>query len=268
MLRRVSVPTSRQPDAPDASIASDAVPCHNCGTAGSGRFCAACGQERVALDAPTWRVLRGFFEEATDLDGRLVGTARALASPGRLTLAFLAGQRVRYVGPVKLFLAGGTALTATWLATRGVDARFYGLPAGTYGSAAGYIDAVVRGTVGSVGLMSVGSWVCALGRRRWLDEIVFALHLVATLSLGTAATIWIAAAWKHLWGTVAAVPSGIPELPLLLFAPAAAAGIAWTFAASRTVHGGPWWHTAIRTLVLVIAGAVALTSLINRPSAG
>jgi Protein of unknown function (DUF3667) len=79
------------------------IRCLNCAAPVNGAFCAACGQHAVDLNASTWHVLREALGDATDLDGRVARTARALLSPGRLTLEFLRGRRVPYVGPLKLF---------------------------------------------------------------------------------------------------------------------------------------------------------------------
>lgn len=53
--------------------------------------------------------------------------------------------------------------------------------------------------VGSVAV-AVSSWVLGNGHRRLLDEAVFALHLIAALSLFAAAVIWLATAWKLVCG--------------------------------------------------------------------
>jgi hypothetical protein len=45
--------------------------------------------------APTWRVVREALADATDLDGRVWRSFRALASPGRLTAEFLRGRARR-----------------------------------------------------------------------------------------------------------------------------------------------------------------------------
>jgi hypothetical protein len=220
----------------------------------------------VDPDAPTWHVLREALAEATDVDGRLARTARALAAPGRLTLEFLRGRRAPYLGPVKLALLAGTALTATWLATRGVDARYYGYPAD--GSAGTYIATVVRGSLAGGAAVAACSWVLGAGRRRVLDDAVFALHLVAALLLWTALTVWAGAAWKAAWRTHAAVPAALPPLPYLLFLPANAAALAYVVAGVRRVHGGPWWAAALRGLVLAAAGfgAVYLALVARRPA--
>lgn len=202
-----------------------------------------------------------------DLDGRVLRTLRALASPGRLTGDFLCGRRAPYLGPLKLLLLAGATLSITWALTRGVDVHYYGRPPA--GPAAGaYIDTVVRGSFAACLAIGTASWVLAGRRRRLLDDAVFALHLVAALSLLAAAVIWLAAAWKLVWGTEAATPSGAPSLSHLFFLPAAAVGLSYVVGAVRRGHGGAWWAIALRALVLTAVGfaTVMLVLHAGRPT--
>ncbi|MGZ8494196.1 MAG: DUF3667 domain-containing protein, partial [Gemmatirosa sp.] len=224
--------------APRAPLAPAAA-CLSCEAPLAGAYCAACGQRAIDLAAPTWDVVREAVADATDLDGPVLRTARAMAAPGQLTLEFLRGRRAPYVGPLKLFLLASTALTTTWIVTRGVDARYYGYaPDGSPGS---YIEMVVRGTLAAAVAIAVVGWVLGGARRHLLDEAVFAIHLVAALSLWTTVATLLATAWTLAWVTDAAVPDGVPVLPFLLFVPAGVLAIAYVVAAERRVHGGPWW---------------------------
>jgi hypothetical protein len=79
--------------------------CPNCATPLRGPYCHECGQRARSLRIR----LRDVFEEAADellhLDGKLVRTVRLLVTrPGMLTAELLAGRRVRYVSPLRLFL--------------------------------------------------------------------------------------------------------------------------------------------------------------------
>jgi len=82
-----------------------ATPCLNCDTPLTGRWCHACGQD----SRDPVREFGPLVAEATEgvfgWDSRFVRTVRLLfAEPGALTEAFVAGQRARYVGPVRLYL--------------------------------------------------------------------------------------------------------------------------------------------------------------------
>lgn len=79
--------------------------CANCGASLHGRFCAACGQDASARVES----LRGFLAEnlsdLAHLDSRGLRTVRdLLARPGRLTAAYFAGHRVRYLTPIQIYL--------------------------------------------------------------------------------------------------------------------------------------------------------------------
>ncbi len=78
--------------------------CENCATVLSGDYCHVCGQR-------THSPLRHFghaFEEVLEsfwhLDGRIFRTLRDLFVPGRVAAGYLAGHRVRYVAPLRLFI--------------------------------------------------------------------------------------------------------------------------------------------------------------------
>ena len=78
--------------------------CENCGTLLQGGFCHACGQ---SIHSPTrhfGHAVEEFFEAFWHLDGRVFRTLRDLMVPGRVAANYLAGQRVRYIAPLRLFV--------------------------------------------------------------------------------------------------------------------------------------------------------------------
>jgi hypothetical protein len=78
--------------------------CENCGTLLQGGFCHACGQ---SIHSPTrhfGHAVEEFFEAFWHLDGRVFRTLRELMVPGRVAGNYLAGQRVRYIAPLRLFV--------------------------------------------------------------------------------------------------------------------------------------------------------------------
>ena len=251
-------PTSRLTTASEPDAVAPAAVCLNCGAPLAGAYCAACGQPKIDLAAPTLHLLRDALSDATDFDGRVLRTVRAMGTPGRLTLEFLRGRRVPYLSPLKVFLIAGAVLSATWAATRGVDARYYGLA--NYASASAYINTVVRGLLAASVAIAVTSWAISRGRRRFLDEAVFSLHVVAAVSLWTAIVIWLATAWKLAWVTAANVPSSVPSLIFLIFLPALVVGLSYIAAAVQRVYGVPRWVASLRTLVFAVVG-IAIVSL-------
>ena len=102
-------------DAAGAATATAATPatpatpatarCDNCGAAVSGHYCAACGQRLEAPVQSLWHFTQEATEDLTHTDSRLWRTLGALLfRPGYLTREFLAGRRVRYLPPVRLYL--------------------------------------------------------------------------------------------------------------------------------------------------------------------
>jgi hypothetical protein len=79
--------------------------CHNCGAAVSGNFCANCGQETVLHVASAREFLHEFIGHYVALEGKLWKTLGLLLfRPGMLTAEYIAGRRVRYVQPLRIYL--------------------------------------------------------------------------------------------------------------------------------------------------------------------
>jgi hypothetical protein len=78
--------------------------CENCGTALQGAFCHACGQSAHNPLHDVKHALEEVFESFWHLDGRVFRTLRDLFVPGRVACNYLAGQRARYIPPLRLFL--------------------------------------------------------------------------------------------------------------------------------------------------------------------
>ncbi|MDB4888447.1 MAG: hypothetical protein JWL61_302 [Gemmatimonadetes bacterium] len=81
-------------------------PCLNCGTNVQLEYCPECGQRAIDPDPTLREFLHELAEEFLHWDGKLVTTFRALVTkPGMLTVEYLAGKRVRYISPLRLYLA-------------------------------------------------------------------------------------------------------------------------------------------------------------------
>lgn len=79
--------------------------CPNCGTRLTGRFCATCGQEDHSLKVPLYRLVLDFLSDQFQFDSRIGRTLGLLLfRPGKLTRNYLAGQRQRYIPPIRLYL--------------------------------------------------------------------------------------------------------------------------------------------------------------------
>lgn len=80
-------------------------PCGNCQTPLDGPYCHQCGQPVQGLIRPLSGWIADFLDGVVQWDGRIPRTlAPLLLRPGFLTREYLAGRRVRYVTPVRLFL--------------------------------------------------------------------------------------------------------------------------------------------------------------------
>lgn len=81
------------------------VHCLNCNAAVSDKYCGRCGQRVEHAIHTVWHFTQEAAEDLTHADSRLWSTILALLfKPGFLTKEFLAGRRVRYLPPLRLYL--------------------------------------------------------------------------------------------------------------------------------------------------------------------
>jgi hypothetical protein len=79
--------------------------CANCGTPVARHYCPECGQRVEHAVHSLWHFILEIAEDLTHADSRLWRTMLALLfKPGYLTSEFLAGRRVRYLPPLRLYL--------------------------------------------------------------------------------------------------------------------------------------------------------------------
>jgi hypothetical protein len=82
-----------------------ATECPNCGAAVSGNFCHQCGQETKLHVPSTREFVHEFVGHHVALEGKLwKSLGLLLFRPGRLTLEYINGRRVRYIQPLRLYL--------------------------------------------------------------------------------------------------------------------------------------------------------------------
>ena len=80
-------------------------PCLNCGTNIQLSYCPECGQREIESDPTLREFLHELAEEFLHWDGKLFTSFRLLVTrPGALTAEYLAGRRVRYISPLRLYL--------------------------------------------------------------------------------------------------------------------------------------------------------------------
>jgi len=95
------------PEASAVAEASAVVPvrCKNCDAVLLGRFCANCSQAADVHVATTKELVHELLEGITHSDSRLWRTLTTLwLKPGKLTEEFVAGRRVAYLPPFRLYL--------------------------------------------------------------------------------------------------------------------------------------------------------------------
>jgi|GEM_PF-933025 len=79
--------------------------CLNCGALHSNKFCSVCGQPAAVKRLRWSNLIDDIKERLLGMDGKFLRTFRmALANAGEVSRVYLSGNRVKYVGPVGLFL--------------------------------------------------------------------------------------------------------------------------------------------------------------------
>jgi Protein of unknown function (DUF3667) len=87
--------------------ATTTVSCLNCGHVFAGAYCPACGQKHGAAMPTTKEIVGDLMRSAMSPGGKLFESLRVLLlKPGELTRVYIAGQRLRFVHPVRLYLLG------------------------------------------------------------------------------------------------------------------------------------------------------------------
>lgn len=90
----------------DAKLPGETViHCKNCGSVNSGRFCSNCSQSSDTGVITIAGSFSNLFSHVTDLDSKLFYTLRQMfLNPGKASLSYVLGQRVKYVHPIKYFI--------------------------------------------------------------------------------------------------------------------------------------------------------------------
>src|SRR5206468_3946609 len=79
--------------------------CENCGAELRGHWCAHCGQPAIDYRRSFRHVIADLLDEFLNWDSKFFATiALLIFKPWRLTNEFLAGKRVCYVNPLRLYL--------------------------------------------------------------------------------------------------------------------------------------------------------------------
>ena len=139
---------------PEQPASAEPETCLNCGSPVPARYCGSCGQERAPLRLPLQQIVQDYLGDAFNLEVRLARTLAPLVlRPGFLTREYLAGRRVHYTPPLRLFLVASLAFGAVWLLTRPADQAFYGIE---YADAGAYAQTLARGLLLAVPVVALG----------------------------------------------------------------------------------------------------------------
>lgn len=244
----------------------DAARCANCGAALHGPFCAQCGQAVKPLDPPVRHFAKELTQELLDVDGRVPRTFRRLFfAPGFLTREYLAGRRVPWLTPLRIYLIASVAMFGV-LATTGDqsgfelkftgDSREIAESVRSFGFAS---EAEMRATIDAARytwmprmmfvLVPFFAWLVAIVRRRAGRR--FPAHFVFALEVH-AAVFGVLALTK----AVAAVSPAVVARGLDVLREGYILG--YIFLALRTAYGGTRWQAARDTAVVAVCYVAAL----------
>ena len=85
--------------------------CRNCGTQLHGEFCHECGQSSVIVRRPVRELMHDTLGNLLQWDTRLIHTlGKLFFKPGRLSLDWLEGKRMRYTPPFRLYIVASFIL--------------------------------------------------------------------------------------------------------------------------------------------------------------
>jgi len=103
-LDPIEATTATHAGKPERAADADRGACANCGATLSGEYCHDCGQYAHNPLSSFRHAVEDVFESVWHLDGRIFRTLRLLFVPGRVAREYMAGHRVRFIPPLRLFV--------------------------------------------------------------------------------------------------------------------------------------------------------------------
>lgn len=232
---------------PPTSVAAS-NPCLNCGTNIQLEYCPECGQREIDPDPTLREFAHELAEESLHWDGKLAKTFRTLVTkPGRLTVEYLAGRRVRYVSPLRVYLTCSVLyffLSAVAPNQVVIDRS---------GRIDGTLSAIPKAMFVLVPLFAALIGVMYRDRRRkYPQHLAFALHVHAALFIML--SVMLGARLFHS-------PAAIGAYALLVMIPFAV----YLVRATRTVYEGTTaqavWRVSLACMMYLVALVGILTAL-------
>ncbi|MEO5823340.1 MAG: DUF3667 domain-containing protein [Vicinamibacteraceae bacterium] len=239
--------------------------CANCCAVLHGPFCAMCGQADKPLDPPVRHFAKEFGQELLDVDGRVPRSLRRLYfSPGFLTREYLAGRRVRWLTPLRLYLIASVVMFAVLVMVHdrggfelklGGDTQAVTKEVRTFGfdslaEMQAAIDAARYAWMPRVMFVLVPffAWIVALLRRRAGRR--FPAHFIFALEVHAAAFGMLALTKALAAVSPPMLASGLDTLgDVYIFG--------YVFLAFRTAYGGTRWRAALHTAIVMTGYTVA-----------
>src|SRR6266478_6188379 len=171
--------------------------CENCGAELQGHWCAQCGQAAIEYRRSFRYVVADLLNEFLNWDSKFFTTiALLILKPWRLTNEFLAGKRVRYVNPLRLYLLASILFFfAVNYGAKGInfDASKLGpkdradleaeVKKGEHGTKMGLFISTLFSNLPYMMLCCIPLFACVLKvlyiRRRifYIDHLIYALHI-------------------------------------------------------------------------------------------
>lgn len=277
--------TSTEPPNLAATAASTPEACVNCGAVIATPFCATCG-ERRASDRQYTLVHFGHevLENFTQFDGSVWRTLKTLVTrPGELTIAYMRGERIRFMKPLQLF---ALVSIVYFIVASAFDVRTFDTPLmyqlqGRAAQRARMVDARIAerkvsreeytrrfdqtstAQAKSLVIVMVPAFALLLGiveyrkRRFAVHHLVFSVHAYTALLIAV-----MAVAIVGIPAVRAILPAGLGRGPVevglsfVLFA----AMFAWLLKAIRHAYGDSGLTLVLKTTVLV-AGMIEILFL-------
>ena len=98
--------------------------CPNCSAKMAGRYCYDCGQKDIGERLNSKILLSNAFEALTEMDSKIWRTLRELTlRPGQVALNYVAGERARYINPIKYFITILTVYLTILVVSGGLEAE-------------------------------------------------------------------------------------------------------------------------------------------------
>lgn len=212
--------------------------CLNCAAVLHGPFCAQCGQEHTPGAVPVRDYFKDLVDAIFDWDSKVLRSLGPLvAKPGFLTREFLAGRRVPYFLPSRLYFLISLVffflvnhfdpVTTEAMGASGVDSR---LAAGINEAVAGLLPPFMLGVIP---VFALGLWLVYLRSGLFFSQhLAFAFHFFAFVFIAFALPVVTHS--DALWNLSFLV------VPVYLFL------------ALRRVYPQPLWKVAAKSAVLYV----------------